>query len=318
MKTLVADIGGTNSRLAVAKTSRTEKEIVLENIQKFRNSDFNNFDTVIETYLSRSDDHSINRMCIAAAGIISENTVEMSNLNWQITVHSLQKAAKIDRVLIINDLQAQGYALDFINPKDLETLIEGSHVATPNNTKLVCGMGTGFNVAIAYQSPFGTFVPASEYGHARITVANKNQKLIIENLEKNSSFVSYENVLAGLGLNRLDQVLNERSDRTPADILSAAEKGDLQAKEVGTQLAGFAGQAFGDFALMNMALGGVYLIGGVARAMLPYLKEENFKENFYERGNFSEIMKKISIHLVWDDYAALKGCANYSTILSGE
>ena len=269
MKTLVADIGGTNSRLAVAKTSRTDKEITLENIQKFRNSDFNNFDEVIETYLSSSDDHLINKMCIAAAGIISETAVEMSNLNWKITVPSLQKAAKIDEVLIINDLQAQGYALDFINPKDLETLIEGSHVATPNNTKLVCGMGTGFNVAIAYQSPFGTFVPASEYGHARITVANKNQKLIIENLEKNSSFVSYENVLAGLGLNRLDQVLNERSDRTPVDILSAAEKGDLQAKEVGTQLAGFAGQAFGDFALMNMALGGVYLIGGVARAMLP-------------------------------------------------
>ena len=318
MKTLVADIGGTNSRLAVAKTSRTDKEITLENIQKFRNSDFNNFDEVIETYLSSSDDPLINKMCIAAAGIISETTVEMSNLNWKITVPSLQKAANIDEVLIINDLQAQGYALDFINPKDLETLIEGSHVATPSNTKLVCGMGTGFNVAIAYQSPFGTFVPASEYGHARITVANKNQKLIIENLEKNSSFVSYEHVLAGLGLNRLDQVLNERSDRTPADILSAAEKGDLQAKEVGTQLAGFAGQAFGDFALMNMALGGVYLIGGVARAMLPYLKEENFKENFYERGNFSEIMKKISIHLVLDDYAALKGCANYSTILSGE
>ena len=69
---------------------------------------------------------------------------------------------------------------------------------------------------------------------------------------------------------------------------------------------------------MNMALGGVYLIGGVARAMMPYLKEENFKKNFYERGNFSEIMKKISIYLILDDYAALKGCANYSTILSGE
>ena len=179
-------------------------------------------------------------------------------------------------------------------------------------------MGTGFNVAIAYQSPFGTFVPASEYGHARITTANKKQNLILQQLGKNSSFVSYENILAGLGLNRLDQVLNGRSDRTPAAILAAAEEGDLQAKEVGTQLAGFAGQAFGDFALMNMALGGVYLIGGVARAMMPYLKEENFKKNFYARGNFSKIMKKISIHLILDDNAALKGCANYSTILSGE
>ncbi len=318
MKTLVADIGGTNSRLAVAHKSRTDNEITLKNVQKFRNSDFNNFDEVIAKYLSSSDEHFINRMCIAAAGIISETAVEMSNLNWKITVSSVQKAASINEVLIINDLQAQGYALDFIKSKDLETLIKGSHVPSPNNTKLVCGMGTGFNVAIAYQSPFGTFVPASEYGHARITTASKKQNLILQQLEKNSSFVSYENILSGSGLHRLDEILNKRHDRTPADILAAAGEGELQAREVGTQLAGFAGQAFGDFALMNMALGGVYLIGGVARAMMPYLQEKNFRKNFYERGNFSEIMKKISIYLVLDDYAALKGCANYSTILSGE
>ena len=318
MKTLVADIGGTNSRLAIAITSRQDKEITLKNIHKFRNSDFNNFDEVIKRYLSISDERSIGRMCIAAAGIISDTTVEMSNLNWKITVPSLQKTAKIDEVFIINDLQAQGYALDFIEPNDLEELIEGSYSKGPNDTKLVCGMGTGFNVAIAYQTAFGTFVPASEYGHARTTTANEKQKMILKKLEENSSFVSYENILAGPGLNRLDQVLNQRKDRTPSDILSAAQEGDFKAKEVGSQLAGFAGQAFGDFALMNMALGGVYLIGGVARAIMPYLKEENFKQNFYDRGNFSEIMKKISVYLILDDYAALKGCANYSTILSGE
>ena len=318
MKTLVADIGGTNSRLAVAITSKKDREIILKNIQKFKNSDFNNFEEVIEKYLSSSNDNLINRMCIAAAGIISEDTVEMSNLNWKITVSSLQKASNIKSVLIINDLQAQGYALDFIKPKDLEKLIEGNYSAAQIDTKLVCGMGTGFNVAIAYQTAFGTFVPASEYGHARTTTANEKQKLIVKQLEESSSFVSYENILAGSGLNRLDKVLNLREDRSPSDILEAAKAGDLKAKEVGSQLAGFAGQAFGDFALMNMALGGVYLIGGVARAMMPYLKEENFQQNFYNRGNFAEIMKKISVHLILDDYAALKGCANYSTILSGE
>ena len=318
LKTLVADIGGTNSRLAVAVTSKKDREITLENIQKFKNSDFNNFEQVIEKYLSSSNDNLIRRMCIAAAGIISEDTVEMSNLDWKITVQSLQKTSNIKSVLIINDLQAQGYALDFIKPKDLEKLIEGNYSAAQIDTKLVCGMGTGFNVAIAYQTAFGTFVPASEYGHARTTTANEKQKLIVKQLEENSSFVSYENILAGSGLNRLDRVLNRREDRSPSDILEAAKAGDLKAKEVGSQLAGFAGQAFGDFALMNMALGGVYLIGGFARAMMPYLKEENFKQNFYNRGNFSEIMKKISVHLILDDYAALKGCANYSTILSGE
>ena len=226
MKTLVADIGGTNSRLAVALTSRANKEITLDNVQKFRNADFNDFNEVIVKYLSILDDKLINRMCIAAAGIISKDAVEMSNLNWKITSSSLRKTANIDKVMIINDLQAQGYALDFIKPEDLGTLIKGSHATSSNDTKLVCGMGTGFNVAIAYQSPFGTFVPASEYGHARITVANKKQKLIVKKLEENSSFVSYENILAGSGLNRLDKVLNKRTDRIPADILEAAAEGD--------------------------------------------------------------------------------------------
>ena len=318
MKTLVADIGGTNSRLAVAITSRKDSKIELENVLKFKNSDFKNFEEIITKYLSTKDGLEINRMCVAAAGIVSNTDVEMSNLNWKITVSSLQTAANVEKVFIINDLQAQGYALDFINPKELEKLIDGSHSTSESDTKLVCGMGTGFNVAIAYKTAFGTFVPASEYGHARITVANEGQNSIIKHLEKNSPFVSYENILAGLGLNRLDQFLNQRNDRSPADILAAAEAGDLQAKEVGNQLAGFAGQAFGDFALMNMALGGVYLIGGVARAMMPYLKEDNFKKNFYQRGQFSDIMKKISVQVILDDFAALKGCANYSNILSGE
>ena len=318
MKTLVADIGGTNSRLAFAVTSKNEKKIELENIQKFKNSNFKNFDEVIEEYLSISDDTSANQMCIAAAGIISGATVEMSNLNWKITAPSLKKIANAKKVLIINDLQAQGYALDFLKPKDLETLIEGNHSVDPHDIKLVCGMGTGFNVAISYQTPFGTFVPASEYGHARITIANKKQNSIIKELEKTSPFVSYENILAGQGLSRLDQVLNQKIDRTPSDILAAANLGDPEAKEVGIQLAGFAGQAFGDFALMNMAMGGVYLIGGVARGLMPYFKEENFRNNFNNRGKFSEIMKKISVHLIMDDYAALKGCANYSNILSLE
>ena len=188
LKTLVADIGGTNSRLAVAITSRKDSKIELTNVLKFKNSDFKNFEEIITKYLSTKDGLEINRMCVAAAGIVSETSVEMSNLNWKITVSSLQTAANVEKVFIINDLQAQGYALDFINPKDLEKLIDGSHSTSESDTKLVCGMGTGFNVAIAYKTAFGTFVPASEYGHARITVANEEQNSIIKHLEKNSFF----------------------------------------------------------------------------------------------------------------------------------
>ena len=86
MKTLVADIGGTNSRLAVAITSRKDSKIELTNVVKFKNSDFKNFEEIITKYLSTKDGLEINRMCVAAAGIVSKTTVEMSNLNWKITV----------------------------------------------------------------------------------------------------------------------------------------------------------------------------------------------------------------------------------------
>ena len=45
---------------------------------------------------------------------------------------------------------------------------------------------------------------------------------------------------------------------------------------------------------MNMALGGVYLIGGVARAMMPYLKDANFKKIFMSVETFRNYEKNIS------------------------
>ncbi|NDA30068.1 MAG: hypothetical protein EBZ12_06420 [Alphaproteobacteria bacterium] len=94
LKTLVADIGGTNSRLAVAITSRKDSKIELTNVLKFKNSDFKNFEEIITKYLSIKDGLEINRMCVAAAGIVSKSTVEMSNLNWKITVSSPSNCCK--------------------------------------------------------------------------------------------------------------------------------------------------------------------------------------------------------------------------------
>ena len=64
-----------------------------------------------------------------------------------------------------------------------------------------------------------------------------------------------------------------------------------------------------DLALIHLPFGGLYLIGGVARALKPYLSEFGFDTNFQDMGRFKAFMSRFSISLVTDDYAALTGCA---------
>jgi len=64
-------------------------------------------------------------------------------------------------------------------------------------------------------------------------------------------------------------------------------------------------------ALANLPLGGLYLIGGVARALEPYLASDIFAHSFRDKGRFGPFNEQFSVHLVLDDFAALKGCASY-------
>ena len=69
-------------------------------------------------------------------------------------------------------------------------------------------------------------------------------------------------------------------------------------------------QLCADLALIHLPYGGIYLVGGVARALMPYLKPCDFAASFYAMGRFSKAMERFEVALVHDDYAALTGCAN--------
>ena len=60
---------------------------------------------------------------------------------------------------------------------------------------------------------------------------------------------------------------------------------------------------------MNLPFGGVYLIGGVSRALAPYLMQLGFAEAFANKGRFGPFMAQFGVSVVEDDFAALTGCA---------
>jgi glucokinase len=142
-------------------------------------------------------------------------------------------------------------------------------------------------------------------------VASAEQAKIVAHIQSTEGFTSNEHVLAGRGLERLDHAINQRQDRSAADIMDAARTGDKTAVEVAKMQARFAGSVYGDMALANLPLGGLYLIGGVARALEPYLSSDVFSQSFRDKGRFGAFNEQFSVHLVLDDFAALKGCASY-------
>ena len=71
------------------------------------------------------------------------------------------------------------------------------------------------------------------------------------------------------------------------------------------------GTVLGDLALIHLPFGGIYLIGGMARAVTPWIGRSALPRRLPRRAGFPEFMDQFGIAVVEDDYAALTGCASH-------
>jgi glucokinase len=156
MTAILADIGGTNTRVALADGKRLRPD----SIAKFSNAEFDSLEPILVRYLAEAGIPSVEGACVAAAGPVQHGQAEMTNLNWTITHAQLTRATGATKVAILNDLQAQGQALGHIAPEYLRPII--SAPAAPNSSMLVVGLGTGVNAAPVHNTPWGRVVPPSE------------------------------------------------------------------------------------------------------------------------------------------------------------
>ena len=69
------------------------------------------------------------------------------------------------------------------------------------------------------------------------------------------------------------------------------------------------GQTLADLALIHLPYGGIYLIGGMARAMSPHFAGFGLTATFREPRRVDLLEKDFAVWVVEDDFAALTGCA---------
>lgn len=308
---LVADIGGTNTRVALSEGGKVRTDA----IRRFRNDDYPGLEPILREYVSTQKSRSIAAACVAIAGPVRHGKGRLTNRDWHIDEALVAQASGAEIVAVLNDLQAQGHALNHVDAADLK-LVKPGAPAPENAAKLVVNLGTGFNASPVFMTPAGAYVATSESGHANMPVRDARDVRLCQYIERQHGFAAIDDILSGRGLERVYAFLSReagenRSARSASIMEGCGSRADPIAVETVEYFIRLSAMVMGNLALVQLPFGGIYLVGGLSSAIAPFLKQAGFNEAFRDKGRFAGFMDDFAIYVVQDDYAALKGMAAY-------
>ncbi|QFT56567.1 glucokinase [Microbulbifer sp. THAF38] len=315
MTSIVADIGGTNARFAIARP--VAEGYQLEGLKVVDCKRFEGFDAALQHWLDGLNQPRPEKACIAAAGPLektpSGSRVYMTNLGWSIDATALAEEFQFPHLELINDFAALAQSLPRLTSSDYKVLRD---VPRPQGAPMVVlGPGTGLGVAGLVEADGRYHVLAGEGGHANLTVSTERELQLLQILMKSRTPVFNEWVLSGNGLVNLYRAVCELNGRppealTPPDVSTRGlDNSDPMCRETLLDFLNFLGSVAGDAALYMGARGGVFLGGGILPRIAELLPESEFEQRFLTKGRVAQWMQAVPVYALNAGYQALIGAA---------
>lgn len=322
---LAGDIGGSKTLFALFEKTGTHLNLLTE--RKIKSTQWNNLALELTSFLKwvGVEPKEIAAGCLSLAGPVQEKTCHLTNLNRILDLDLLRFSCPLQSPLMFcNDLVAMGHGLFTLEPEDflcLNPSILGS-VSTSSSelNRSVIAPGTGLGESIVIGD---NLVCPTEGAHVDFAPRSELEVRLWCFLAEEYGHVSYERVLSGPGLVNIFRFLRKDNDfqypteapiPSPAEITAKALAGtcrlSLEALELFVQVLG---AEAGNLALKSLALGGVYLGGGIPPKILPKLKEGAFLKAFQAKGRFRELMQGIPVYVILNDKIALHGAARIAS-----
>lgn len=300
---IVADIGGTNARFAYLTSDNAQ----LRDIRCYQCADFPQVGDAINQYISDVRLSSVQRLCLAAAGPLEHDQIDLPNNHWCCNRLQLQQDLGMS-VTLLNDFTAQTLCIDALDETDL--LWIGQPRPESGQVKAILGPGTGLGVSA--MMPNGEIVP-SEGGHISFAPTNEHELALLRALWERYPRVSVERILSGMGLANLywanAKLQGINRELTPEQVTDGAHESDsLCVKTIDDFVAILAAVA-GDVALMMGASGGLYLSGGILPRIKQALDSGRFRERFEDKGRFRLFCSRVPVALILNEHPGLVGCA---------
>lgn len=319
---LAGDIGATKTTLALYDPAVFPGVPITQST--FRNVLFPRFEDLLLAFLDQGAPLPT-AACFGVAGPVMANAVKMTNLNWSLDGEDLKTCHGFSRVLLINDLVATAMGAMHLPAADLHPLNSGAAIAGGVRAVLAPGSGLGEAFLIEHGGMYHPY--PSEGGHASFAPRNAEQIDLLAFMLERHAHVSVERVCSGLAIPELFAFMTTRqaaptwllaelesaADRTPVIIAAAlrAMQGQCSCDIAVHTLRVFADILAGEaanLALKTLALGGLFLGGGLAPRLLPFLAPEVFMPVF-ARGAYRDLLSRIPIRIILNPHTALLGAA---------
>lgn len=311
---LIGDIGGTNARFALASPERPG----FHDAMTLKCADFAWADDAIRHYLKELSAESPTVICLAAAGPVVENTIQVTNNHWTLNAADISADFGIDAVRLLNDFAALAYSVPHLQPSDSLPvgLPELKPLPEDDFNVAIIGPGTGLGAAGLIKRGASIIPVVGEGGHVGFAPKSQVQVEILSALRSKFDRVSAERLVSGSGLENIYWALTrihgeQRTALSAQEIFAnGGEGGDPRAAEAIHMFFEILGQVAGDLALTLGAEDGVYLAGGIAKRYPELLQNSGFRNAFENKGRHRAYMERIPTLLITHDEPGLLGSAS--------
>lgn len=303
---LAADIGATNSRFAHFEGEGSES-LRLVNSVWLSSQGATSFSELLEGLVSSDlglDHNQADLICLAAAGPVQgESYCQPPHIAWDIDLG--RDLGGDTPSLLINDFVAQAWACLSPVAQAAQEVLPGQ--ADPQAAKAVIGAGSNLGHAALAPDGRGGWVPvASEGGHAAFAFFGPEEAAYQEFLgqERGDPYAIADTVVSGKGLSYLYQFFTGRK-LEPAQVGQALDSHPPTLE----WMARFYGRACRQWALQVVALGGLYIAGGLAVKLPSLVRHPAFGREFRLADPTNRILGGIPVSLITDENSGLWGAA---------
>ncbi len=322
---LVADIGGTHARFALAHQRGGAVDVETPSV--WLTALHSGLDAALEAFLKEKGKPHLDAVAVCAAGPVqgtgAHAMIDMTNCPWDVSTVALSRATGVASPLLMNDFAALALAVPHLTGNETRRI--GGGEADPLAPIAILGAGTGLGVATLVPKGDGHYIALpGEGGHVDLAPTDQREIAVIYQLMQEFGRVSVERVLSGPGLVALYMAIGaldgarDKARPTAVDVANRARMGSSQsAKEAVSLFCGWLGATAGNLALTLGAKGGVYIGGGIVPGWMaeddkggsPLFDIRLFRHRFEAKGRFKTYLAPIPVNVITREDPALLGLA---------
>jgi glucokinase len=325
---LAGDVGGTKVDLALYDFINGKLQYTRDKVYKAK--DYPGLEVIVKEFLGAD---KVTAACFGVPGPVRDGRLRLTNLPWTLDSRELSAGLDIQHVFLINDLEANGYGVAELAPDQIYTLSEGDASQIGNRALIAAGTGLGEGLLIWNGHKHIPY--PSEGGHTDYAPRNEDEIDLLRFLkEKYNGRVSFERVVAGMGLTSIYEFLREvRGMEEPAWLtakitaagdpnsviteMALTAKSEICEKALDMFVSAYGAES-GNLALKVLSVGGLYVGGGIAPRIIEKLKDGTFMKAFTDKGRLSQLLIHMPVRIILEPRAALLGAAAYAEARAAE